>query len=340
MKRFLAALALLFGAHAAMAMDSSSIPPKFGIPWGNSAGGAYLRAIPQASQIGITNCAASLTDGFPPLTFQNPSAGGCPPFGQDFNGILKQITQWSQWQNAGAQVLYDSGFSAAIGGYPQGAVLGQAATVGCFWVSSVDNNLSDPDTAGGNWINGCLGALEVGITTITGGGSGHVVYDNAGVLGELTTTGSGTTAVLATGPTIFGINLTGTIDVGGNPMTFPGAAATLASLTGADQTLSGGANVSAYNIGTITTGTLAVDCGKSPLQYLTDNGAFTIAAPANDGSCILLLTNGATAQIPTFSGFTVNSNTGEPLTTVSASKFTISVWRVDSVSSFLVKALQ
>jgi len=55
---------------------------------------------PQASQIGITNCAASLTDGFPPLTFVPVAQGGCPPFGSDFNGILRQITQWSQWMQA------------------------------------------------------------------------------------------------------------------------------------------------------------------------------------------------------------------------------------------------
>lgn len=151
MKRIiLAALALLLAPCAALALSDSASPPKFNIPWGNSAGAAYIRSIPQGSQIGIQNCAASLTDGFPPLTFVPQSAGGCPPFGADFNGILNQVSAWSRWLNAGAPVFYDGAFSSAIGGYPKGTIL-SAATFGNFWLSTVDNNTSNPDTGGGNW---------------------------------------------------------------------------------------------------------------------------------------------------------------------------------------------
>ena len=45
------------------------------------------------------------------------------------------------------------------------------------------------------------GGLTVGTTTITSGTSTRVLYDNAGVLGEMTTTGSGTVLALATSPT-------------------------------------------------------------------------------------------------------------------------------------------
>lgn len=44
--------------------------------------------------------------------------------------------------------------------------------------------------------------LTVGSTTIASGSSGRILYDNSGVLGEMTTTGSGTVVVLATTPTI------------------------------------------------------------------------------------------------------------------------------------------
>jgi hypothetical protein len=101
----------------------------------------------------------------------------------------------------------------------------------------------------------------------------------------------------------------------------PGAA----SLSGTDQTLSGGANVTANNFGTVSSGTATVDCGRSPLQYLTDNGAFTLAAPANDGSCALLVTNGSSAGTITFSGFTVGANVGDPLTTTNTNKFMVSI---------------
>jgi hypothetical protein len=131
-------------------MQDSQLPAKFPIPFANSAGSPYIRTIPQASQISIQNGAASLTDGFPPNTFLVPSAGGVGPFGQDFNGLLKQITQWNQWQQAGGPVGYDATFQSAIGGYPNGAVIA-SATFGNWWLSTVDNNMSDPDTGGANW---------------------------------------------------------------------------------------------------------------------------------------------------------------------------------------------
>ena len=153
MKRLVApVLALLLTPAAALAMDSSAIPPKFPIVWGNSAGSAYIRSIPEASQIGVTNCAASLTDGFPPLTFTPSSAGGCPPFGQDFNGILKQITQWSQWVQASGPVFYDSSFATSIGGYPKGTILSSTIVPGYRWLSTTENNATDPDAGGAGWV--------------------------------------------------------------------------------------------------------------------------------------------------------------------------------------------
>jgi hypothetical protein len=129
----------------------AAVPTKFPIPWANGAGGSYIREIPVASQIGIQNGAASLTDGFPPLCFTPVDAGGTPPFGQDMNGILNQITASSQWAQAGGQWSYDGTFSGEIGGYPEGAVLANASVVGKFWISTVDNNVTDPDTGGAGW---------------------------------------------------------------------------------------------------------------------------------------------------------------------------------------------
>jgi hypothetical protein len=133
-------------------MLQSNSPPKFPIPWGSSAGGAYIRSIPESSQIGIQNGAASLTDGFPPLTFVPSEAGGTPPFGQDFNGILNQLSLLAQWQSAGGPIFYDSGFSAAIGGYPKGTVVQSTIVPGFQWLSTADNNTNNPDTGGANWV--------------------------------------------------------------------------------------------------------------------------------------------------------------------------------------------
>jgi hypothetical protein len=129
-------------------MLASAIPAKLSIPFANS---GTKNTIPTASQIGVTPGAASLTDGFPPLTMTAVAAGGVPPFGQDMNGILYAMSAWQQWQGAGGQVAYDISFSTSIGGYPKGAVL-TSTTAGMFWVSTADNNTTNPDSGGSNWL--------------------------------------------------------------------------------------------------------------------------------------------------------------------------------------------
>jgi hypothetical protein len=140
-------------------MRASQIPTKFPIPFANNAVSADINPIPQASQIGITNGAASLVDGFPPNCFLPIGAGGVPPWGRDFNGLLNQISAWVQFaDNAGCSPTFDSTFSGQIGGYPQGAVLMSATgttdnTV--LWLSVVDNNTNNPDTTyggSGAWL--------------------------------------------------------------------------------------------------------------------------------------------------------------------------------------------
>lgn len=133
-------------------MQSTNIPSKIPLPFAYAAGSSYKNTIPTASQIGITNGKASLTDGFPPLTFQAISSGGVPPFGADFNGILNEITAIQQWQNAGGFFPYDSTFSTAVGGYPKGAIL-QSANFAGLWVSSAENNTTNPDTGGAGWTS-------------------------------------------------------------------------------------------------------------------------------------------------------------------------------------------
>lgn len=131
-------------------MKIADIPARFNVPFANSAGGGYVRTIPEASQVGIQNGAASLETGFPPLNWLPVGAGGVPPFGQDMNGIIKQITQWSRWQGAGNATPYNSAFSTAVGGYPLGAIL-SSPTAGVLWLSTVDDNTSDPDAGGAGW---------------------------------------------------------------------------------------------------------------------------------------------------------------------------------------------
>jgi hypothetical protein len=106
-------------------------------------------AIPKASQIGITPGAASLTDGFPPLTRTALSAGGVPPSGADMNGILYELSAIARWANAGGGYPFDSAFAtdASVGGYPKGARIARSDGLG-YWFNTSDNNTTDPEGAG------------------------------------------------------------------------------------------------------------------------------------------------------------------------------------------------
>jgi hypothetical protein len=130
-------------------MLAASIPPYFLQPFANNAGAGYVRSIPNTT---ADTTAASLNLGFPPACFVDVALGGTPPNGQDFNGILNELSANDQWIQAGGQAFYNAAFSTAIGGYPNAAVL-MAATMAHFWQSTVDNNTSDPDTGGANWKN-------------------------------------------------------------------------------------------------------------------------------------------------------------------------------------------
>lgn len=146
-------------------MQDSNLPAKFPVAWGSSAILGTIRAVPAASQIGISNGAASLATGFPPNCFQPIPGGGSWPWGQDFNGILNQITAWDQWMQAGGPVRYDAAFQTAIGGYPLGAEVMSGVTTGLFWISMADNNLTNPDAGGAGWVS--WSALGSGVAYAT-----------------------------------------------------------------------------------------------------------------------------------------------------------------------------
>lgn len=133
-------------------MQASNIPTKFTIPFANSAGGSFKRVVPVPSQISSDPSAASFTDGFPPNTFLDVASGGTGPFGQDMNGLLNAMTAWNRWQQAGGPIKYDNTFAVAVSGYPLGAVLLSATTAGLQWLCTADNNTTNPDTGGANWV--------------------------------------------------------------------------------------------------------------------------------------------------------------------------------------------
>lgn len=138
--------------------QSTGLPAKITLPFGANAAAGLIRQVPTASQIGIVNGAASYNDGFPPLTNTALASGGIPPAIQDFNGLLNQMSAWDLWTAAAGITPYDATFQAAIGGYPQNALvstavlMGASAVPGRVWISTVDNNLTNPDTGGAGWL--------------------------------------------------------------------------------------------------------------------------------------------------------------------------------------------
>ena len=132
-------------------MQKSSIPAKYLLPWAQNDTSKV--------EVPVTTTdptRASLSLGFPPLTEQPPEVGGVPPQGEDFNGGMNQISRAIWWMMQGGGFPYDSAFASAsqIGGYINSAAIPRADGAG-FWLSTADNNLTNPDATDGtaaNWV--------------------------------------------------------------------------------------------------------------------------------------------------------------------------------------------
>ncbi|WP_145536957.1 hypothetical protein [Yersinia alsatica] len=144
-------------------MLNSAIPTKMAVPFANS---GEKQTIPVASQIGISSGRASFTDGFPPLTRTPLTAGGIPPYGTDFNGILNAITSSIRWSNAGGAYSFDSDFSSSVGGYPKGALLSNSINSG-YWFNTTDGNTANPENTNAS-LTGWVPAFTYGTTDVTG----------------------------------------------------------------------------------------------------------------------------------------------------------------------------
>jgi hypothetical protein len=122
----------------------------------------------------LTPGAASLSLGFPPVTMLDPDTlGGVPPFGQDMNGILFMLSAYAVWLQSGGGFYWSQDFIDANGGYAEGSVLQSATDLTRFWVSTADNNETDPDDpmTAEDWIP--LGSGQGYITAMVPAGTSH-----------------------------------------------------------------------------------------------------------------------------------------------------------------------
>jgi hypothetical protein len=168
-------------------------PDQIVLPVASASGAAT--AIPVASQIGITDGAASYTDGFPPLTRTPKAAGGVPPRGLEMNGVLKALSSIDRWSCAGGGYPFNSTFAndSNVGGYPKGARVLRSDGAG-YWINTTDNNVTDPEnvSVGVAAAAGWYPDLQTGTTEVTMTNT-HVTLTPA-QYGKLTIVISGTLA--------------------------------------------------------------------------------------------------------------------------------------------------
>lgn len=116
------------------------------------------------------------------------------------------------------------------------------------------------------------------------------------------------------------------------------AIADRASLSDENQALTGGATVTSKSLGTQSSGTLTLDMGDRPLQHYTNNGAHTLAPGSVNGSCLVDITNGASAGAITTSGWTQVA--GDDFDTTNANKFRCHCSVGNAGSLLIVQAMQ
>lgn len=191
-------------------MNLSDIPAWFTKRFGADATGSFIRSVPLTT---ADPAAASMSLGFPPQTFTDEGAGGTPPDGRDFNGILNFLSAWAQWQGAGGAVPFNSTI-ASNGGYPKGAQVFSTVSPSLVWVNQADGNTTNPDSGGtANWAAltdlGYLRNSTNGFITI---GQYVLNFGSASLLGS-----SGFVDVTFAKPFVTGVLTSGATNLAGSP---------------------------------------------------------------------------------------------------------------------------
>ncbi|CAG9418850.1 TPA: gp53-like domain-containing protein [Providencia alcalifaciens] len=95
--------------------------------------------IPENYETSMDSNQATWDQGFGQITMLPVTAGGLPPKGQDFNGILNQISESIVYQSQGGRFKFSPEYAESIGGYPKGAIL-QSDDEKKEYQSLIDNN--------------------------------------------------------------------------------------------------------------------------------------------------------------------------------------------------------
>jgi len=124
------------------------------IPFGENATPGTIDPIPETRGPGDDPQQATWDEGFPLVTMTPLAAGGIPPKGQDFNGVLNAISEHTVFTGRGGQYKWSSAYVAASGGYAIGDVI-QADDGLNSYVSLVNTNTANfnttPASIGVSW---------------------------------------------------------------------------------------------------------------------------------------------------------------------------------------------
>lgn len=123
-------------------------PPVIPEPFAQNAGPDFIQnPIPETTG---SAGRASYDQGWPAQTMQPVVAGGVPPWGQDFNGLMFAVTAQLYFLQSGQRWPFNADVATAIGGYPFGAIVAMADGTG-EWISTGDANSGNPDTGAPFW---------------------------------------------------------------------------------------------------------------------------------------------------------------------------------------------
>lgn len=125
-----------------------------------SASGTTNFEIPEATSSSATDTCV-MDNGFLPITSEPLDDGGIAPERKNFNGLFYLSTDQRYYLQNGGFITYDANVATAIGGYPQGAVLGYLDSSNHYSnvVSLIDDNTynfnQDPSYIDGvKWVFG------------------------------------------------------------------------------------------------------------------------------------------------------------------------------------------
>jgi len=133
-------------------------------PFGKDAQSGTIDTIPEVRGPSDPPQKATWTYGFPLATMTPLPAGGIPPRGQDFNGVLNAISQHVVYTGAGGQYVWSSAYVAKNGGYPLGALVSRSDRMG-LWRNTTTGNTTNPESGGAEWEPEDAGTTTVVMST-------------------------------------------------------------------------------------------------------------------------------------------------------------------------------